>query len=61
MYTNEFNGHQGDVQFYSIDKIELTKKVKKTFFAKSEKSGHAHALCGNYDLFIDEIIMMFLK
>jgi hypothetical protein len=54
-YTNEFNGHQGDVQFFSIDKLpEKLNKISKNFFAKSEKSGHCHALCGDYDLYEDE-------
>ena len=44
-FTNQFNAHQGDVQFHSIAKLpEGLKKVEKTFFAKSEKSGHAHTM-----------------
>ena len=51
-FTNKTNGHQGDVQFFSIDKIPSNaKKIAKSFLAKSEKSGHAHALCGDYELF----------
>jgi len=54
-FTNQFNAHQGDVQFHSIANLPAgTKKIEKTFFAKSEKSGHAHALCGDYDLFETE-------
>jgi hypothetical protein len=54
-FTNQFNAHQGDVQFHSISNLPAgTKKIEKTFFAKSEKSGHAHALCGDYDLFETE-------
>jgi len=50
--TKQFAGHQGDVQIFSIDAIPSdAKKVEKTFIAKSEKSGHAHALCGEYDLY----------
>lgn len=46
------NAHQGDVQLFSIAAVPSNaKKVAKTFFAKSEKSGHAHALCGDYDLY----------
>lgn len=53
MYTCKFNGHQGDVEFFSIDSVEKGfEKVEKTFFAKSEKSGHCHALCGNYELYV---------
>jgi hypothetical protein len=50
-----FNAHQGDVQLHSISELPSSaKQVEKTFFAKSEKSGHAHALCGDYDLLEDE-------
>jgi hypothetical protein len=50
-FSNKFQAHQGDVQVFSIDEIPSNaKKIKKTFFAKSEKSGHAHALCGDYEL-----------
>lgn len=51
-FTNQFNSHQGDVQLFSITSIPPNaKKIAKTYFAKSEKSGHAHALCGDYELF----------
>jgi len=51
-FTNTFNAHQGDVQLHSIKKLPTgAKKIAKTFFAKSEKSGHAHALCGDYELY----------
>ncbi len=44
--------HQGDVQCFEITRIpECWKKVNKTFIAKSEKSGHAHALCGDYEMY----------
>ena len=45
------NFHQGDVQLFEMPIPEGAKKVEKTFFAKSEKSGHAHALCGDYEMF----------
>jgi hypothetical protein len=46
------NQHQGDVQIFSINSLpKKIKKIDKTFIAKSEKSGHAHALCGDYDLY----------
>ena len=46
------NWMQGDVQGFQITGIpECWKKSEKTFFAKSEKSGHAHALCGDYEMF----------
>jgi bifunctional N-acetylglucosamine-1-phosphate-uridyltransferase/glucosamine-1-phosphate-acetyltransferase GlmU-like protein len=51
-FNNEFNAHQGDVQIHSLANLpEGVKKLEKTFFAKSEKTGHAHALCGDYELF----------
>lgn len=51
-FNGVFNSQQGDVQVFSIDAIPSTaKKIEKTFIAKSEKSGHAHALCGDYELF----------
>lgn len=60
--TNKFNAHQGDCQIFSIDKLPTNaKQVAKTFFAKSEKSGHCHALCGNYELFEDEKGSRFIK
>ena len=52
---NGFRAHQGDVQMHSINKLpEDVKKVEKTFFAKSERSGHCHALCGDYELYENE-------
>lgn len=45
-------GHQGDVQFFSIDKMpENVKKINKQFIAASEKTGHVHALSGKYDMY----------
>lgn len=46
------NAHQGDVQIFEVEQLPCNvTKIKKTFFAKSEKSGHAHALCGDYELY----------
>jgi hypothetical protein len=51
-FTGKNNKHQGDCQFFSIaDLPKEAKKIAKTFIAKSEKSGHAHALCGDYELY----------
>lgn len=51
LFNGKFNGHQGDVQIFSLSEIPSgCKKIAKTFIAKSEKSGHAHALCGDYEL-----------
>lgn len=53
-FTN-YQSHQGDVQIFGIDFLPSgLKKLDKTFFAKSEKSGHCHALCGDYELMVDE-------
>lgn len=50
--TDKFQAHQGDVQIFSCASIpDDAKKIAKTFIAKSEKSGHAHALCGDYELY----------
>jgi len=51
-FNGKFAGHQGDVQLLSIDSVPSdAKRIAKTFIAKSEKSGHAHAMCGDYELF----------
>lgn len=51
-FNNQFAFHQGDVQGYSLDSVpENARPVKKQFIAKSEKSGHAHALCGDYEMY----------
>jgi hypothetical protein len=51
-FTKEFQSHQGDVQVFSISSLPSNaKKIAKTFIAKSEKSGHAHAMCGDYELY----------
>ncbi len=51
-FNGKHNAHQGDVQVFSIDEIPGdAKEIGKTFIAKSEKSGHAHALCGDYSLY----------
>ena len=61
-FTSAFNAHQGDVQIHSLDNLPPgVSKLDKTFFAKSEKSGHAHALCGDYDLFEDEKGSRFIE
>ena len=52
MNFNNFSAHQGDVQIFGITEVPATaKKVAKSFIAKSEKSGHAHALCGDYEMY----------
>ncbi len=49
--------HQGDCQIFEIVQLPCNvEKVEKTFFAKSEKSGHLHGLFGDYEMYevIDE-------
>lgn len=59
--TNNFNAHQGDTQWYSVEELPKTaKKINKTFIAKSEKSGHVHALCGDYEMYSDDTLDGFL-
>ena len=60
-FNNKFNAHQGDCQMHSIAKLPANaKKIAKTFFAKSEKTFHAHALCGDYELFENEVGSRFI-
>lgn len=50
-----FMGHQGDTQWFSISELPKgAKKVKKEFIAASEKSGHVHALCGDYEMYTSD-------
>jgi hypothetical protein len=56
-----FKAHQGDCEMFSLKSLPKdVKKVEKTFFAKSEKSGHCHALCGDYELFENEAGSRFI-
>ena len=51
-FNSKFNAHQGDVEIFSIDTLPTgINKIEKTFIAKSEKSGHCHAMCGDYSLY----------
>jgi hypothetical protein len=44
------HGHQGDTQWFEIDRIpENAVKTEKQYIAASERSGSFHALFGNYD------------
>jgi hypothetical protein len=48
-------GHQGDTQWFSIDRLpEGLKKIDKQFIAASEKSGNVHALTGKYEMYEHE-------
>jgi hypothetical protein len=49
---NKLKGHQGDVQFASIDKIPAKAvKVANKPLAYGEVSGHQHVLTGDVQLF----------
>ena len=51
MFTGR-NFHQGDTQWFEIDALpQQANEIDKQFIAKSEKTGHAHALCGDYKMF----------
>lgn len=49
------NSHHGDVQLFGIKELPFgCKKIDKKFIAASERSGHAHVLCGDYEMFEKE-------
>ncbi len=51
-FNQKFSFHQGDIQGFSLDSLPSgARPVAKQFIAKSEKSGHAHALCGDYEMY----------
>jgi hypothetical protein len=53
--TKIIKGHQGDVQFKSVDKIPSTAtKIEKKPIALGEHSGHQHVITGDYELFEDK-------
>lgn len=46
------NSHHGDCQLFGIEKLpQGVKKIDKRFIAASEKSGHVHVLCGDYEMY----------
>jgi len=46
------NSMHGDVQCYELNELpEGCVKTTPQFIAKSEKSGHVHVLCGEYEMF----------
>lgn len=48
----KLKGHQGDVQFFSIDKIPANaKRVDNKPIAYGEHSGHCHVLTGDVEMF----------
>jgi hypothetical protein len=55
MKKENFKGiasHHGDVQCYELNELPSDcVKIEPQFIAKSEKSGHVHVLCGEYEMF----------
>lgn len=55
---NQFTGRQsmqGDVQLFEINSLpEGLKKVENRFIAASERTGHVHAIFGEYEMFEKE-------
>lgn len=49
------NSHHGDVQLFGITELpQGVTKIERRLIAKSEKSGHSHVLCGDYDMYEKE-------
>lgn len=54
MKTNQ-NGHQGDLQFKTVDSLPANaKKIPHTPLALGEHSGHMHVLTGDVDIYETE-------
>jgi len=52
---NNKNSHHGDVQLFGLHELPSgVKKIQNRLIAKSEKSGHCHVLCGDYEMFEKE-------
>lgn len=61
-YTNKHNGHNGDVQYFSIDILpEVVKKVKQQPVAFGETHNHAHIITGDCELFQDDSSIFYVK
>lgn len=61
-FTGE-NSHHGDVQLFEMAELPVdVKLIEKKFIAASEKSGHVHVLCGEYEMYekegLDEIFVV---
>ena len=49
------NSQHGDVQLFEIENLpDNCKKINNKFIAASERSGHCHIMCGEYDMFEKE-------
>lgn len=64
MKNNEnkvIKGHQGDVQYMSIDSLPAdAKRIDKKPVALGEHSGHQHVVTGDYEMFEDEKSNIFI-
>lgn len=55
------NTHHGDVQLFGLKELPTgLKKVENHLIAKSERSGHCHALMGDYEMFESDAGDMFV-
>ena len=62
MYTKKHNGHNGDVQFFSIDQLPSgVKKVMNQPLALGEQHDHAHVVTGDCELFQDDEQNFYVK
>ena len=61
-YTKKHNGHAGDTQYFSIDKLpETAKKVAQQPIALGEQHNHAHIITGDCELFQDDENVFYVK
>lgn len=61
-YTNVHNGHAGDVQCFSIEKLPSTaKKINQQPLAIGESHDHAHIATGDCELYMDDTNTFYLK
>lgn len=57
-YTNRHNGHGGDVQLFSVDKLPSgAKLIVNRPIALGEKNNHAHIITGDCELYEDENVL----
>ena len=61
-YTKQHNGHNGDVQFFSVDTLPRSaKKVMNQPVALGEQHDHAHIITGDCELFQDDDQVFYVK
>ena len=55
MYTKKHNGHNGDVQYFSIKSLpKNAKKINQKPVALGELHNHAHIVTGDCELYEDD-------